>query len=339
MIAASQKRTDQEVDVCAIDIDRPSSGPEPRNMRSRVALATLQLACIFTTTLTASHEQCAAPAALYWASMTAVALRDVDVAVLPLGAVEGHGPHLPVGTDMMLAARVVDDAAAGVGHVAVLPISAYGASFEHGALVGTLPIGDNALNALWDDVVKGVVASGVHTVVLVNAHGGQTPNVEVAVRRARWRHAVVAVSINLQAMFAEEWLRVETRLEVTESERRYGIHGGLIETSVMMFLYPGLVVEKECRDFKPRWTCSDAGLEPHGSAVGYGWRSEDLCSDGALGNASLADARLGETIFNAVSTRIRLILQELANGTRPSLFGGKRRVDDEEGNDYPLLSS
>lgn len=255
------------------------------------------------------NNQCTT--SLEWKSLHQATLQNVRIAVFPLGSVEGHGPHLPVGTDLILAEEVVKSAIAGLDDIYSLPPSPFGASFEHKDKPGTIAIQDENLNGLWGDVLAAVSRAGVRKIVLVNGHGGQSPNVEICIRSARFNHNVLAVSFNLQASLAAAWGEVEERTSISHTESVYGIHGGLIETSVMLHLHPNLVNMSRSENFKPRLEFQDSLLKPYGSTVSYGWRSEDLCYHGAIGDASSATSALGAAIFDRVVMQLRSLLLEV----------------------------
>lgn len=245
-----------------------------------------------------------------WTNLHPSDISTMSVAVFPVGSIEHHGPHLPFGTDLLLAESVVKHAVAEMQGVAVLPVTPFGASFEHNNLAGTIPVQDGTLNGLWDDVLTGLIRSGLRKIVIVNAHGGQTQNVEIAIRRSRFRHEALVVSFNVQAMLTKAWKKVETRHRQLQTESVYGIHGGLIETAVMIYLFPDLVKTSEAEDFRPKRTYYHL-LQPHGDVVSFGWRSEDLSKSGALGDAKSANADIGAKIFDETVTELRKLVLEL----------------------------
>lgn len=260
-----------------------------------------------------NNSQCSKPQVLLWQNLHATAVQKISLVVFPLGSIENHGPHLPLGTDLLLAEAIVTSALAGIGtdRVASLPPSPFGASFEHQNKVGTIAVQDLHLNGLWGDILSSVARTGVKKVLLVNAHGGQSPNVELVVRRFRFLHNALAVSFNLQAAFAQTWALVETRTQLLQTESVYGIHGGLIETSIMEHLLPHLVNRTNIHHFKPRRNFDGHHVEPHGPVVSYGWRSEDICQDGAVGDAASATPELGAAIFSGVVQKLRNVILEI----------------------------
>lgn len=237
---------------------------------------------------------------------------NAKLAIFPLGSLENHGPHLPLGTDLLLAEALSTHAASDLHGVAVLPSSPFGASFEHANWPGSIPIHDQNLNGLWDDVIVALVKNGIQKILLVNAHGGQTPNVEIVARTARFRYNALVVSFNVQAVLTQAWKNAEKRTQVLKTESVYGIHGGLIETAVMMHLFPEVVRGEKIAHFKPRHLFGEMPLQPHGEQVSFGWRSEDLSESGALGDAASASAELGKDVFSeSVSALRSLIVQVL----------------------------
>lgn len=269
-----------------------------------------QATCSFHSDHCTKDGHCSKPP-LLWQNLHAAAVQDINLVVFPLGSIEHHGPHLPIGTDLLLAEAIVTRALAEIDNVASLPPSPFGASFEHHNKIGTIAIQDLHLNGLWGDVMSSVAKAGIKKILLVNAHGGQTPNVELAVRKFRFHHDALAVSFNVQAALAQEWMAAETRPLQKQTESVYGIHGGLIETSVMQHLFPELVNFTNCRDFKPRRYFDSYNIKPHASVVSYGWRSEDICQDGAVGDAASASSQVGAAIFAGVVKKLTALILEI----------------------------
>lgn len=247
-----------------------------------------------------------------WTHLHPSTLSNVKVSVFPVGSIENHGPHLPFGTDLLLAEAIAHRAVKDIAGVNVLPATPFGASFEHANMPGTIPVHDTALNAVWADIIAGIVASGVRKIILVNAHGGQTQNAELTIRKARFQHNSLVVSFNAQKMLSIAWNRVETCKEKLQEEGPYGIHGGFVETAVMMHLFPQLVKIKERKNFRRRRHFQSA-LQPHGDVVSFGWRSEDISNDGALGDAASANAEVGSQILNETVQELRALVVELVD--------------------------
>lgn len=261
-----------------------------------------------------------------WAMRRSTEFDKVTVAVLPLGSVEQHGPHLPVGTDLLLADAFATAIATHFDKgVAVLPASPFGASFEHASFPGTLAVPDDALQMLWGSLIASIAATGTRSVVLLNAHGGQTPNALIAARRARFElnPRVLAIVVNLQAMIhnSKEIVLNETRWteEDWEWESAHGIHGGLVETSLMLYLHPESVDMASAMRFSPKASAYGKHLEPYGNTISYGWRAQDLFPKGASGDTTRATALIGRRIYHSVCQELRRILEEAIH-TGPEVF-------------------
>lgn len=246
--------------------------------------------------------------------MTSADLAAVDpersVALLPLGAVEQHGPHLPLATDALIAAGIAAAALPRVPpavQVLVLPAVPLGHSPEHEGFAGTLSVRLETLLALWSDVARGVRAAGVRKLVILNAHGGQSALVHLAAVRWRAELGLLAVRANYFAFGAPAGLFDERELE-------NGLHGGEVETSLMLHLHPGLVRRDRVRDFGGLpGRLADAnrqlGVE---KPVGFGWLAEDLGPDGVCGNAAGADAVRGARHLDFLAGRLAELLAEVA---------------------------
>jgi len=233
------------------------------------------------------------------------------VAVLPIAATEQHGPHLPVSVDTAINQGIVARMLARLPPelpVLVLPTQAVGCSVEHIRFPGTLTARPETLIALWTEIGESVARAGVRRLLLLNSHGGQPQIADIVCRRLR-------ASANLFAATCL-WSRLGRPPGVTlaPEEAKHGIHGGLIETSVMLHLCPDLVRMEHARWFRTRWLEQEADcalLTPEG-AVGFGWETQDLNRDGALGDASAATAALGERFVETAAVHLAKLVQEIS---------------------------
>lgn len=258
----------------------------------------------------------------YWQELTT---RDFDaldaatvIAVLPVAAVEQHGPHLPLATDAVivdglvaeLLPRVPDDA-----QVLVLPTQAVGHSLEHEAFAGTLSVSAEHLLGAWLDVARGVARTGVRKLVLLNSHGGQRSLVDLAAVRMRAELHMLAVRASYFALGQPDAL-------FDPAELRHGIHGGELETSLMLHLRPDLVRAAELEDFgglAREMERSYALLGPE-RPVGFGWLAQDLDPSGVCGNAARADAERGRAYLVYLAERLAGLVDEL-NRTPLDIIG------------------
>lgn len=251
---------------------------------------------------------------LFWWDHTteAFAGRDLGatVVVLPVGAVEQHGPHLPVKTDAAIDAGILAAALArlpAAADVLVLPPLPYGKSDEHGAFPGTLTLSAPTLSAVWFEIAESVRRAGARKLLFFNAHGGQIGLLDVTCRRIRIELGMLAVACS--------WFRVTPMDDLfSPHELQHGIHGGEIETSVMLALEPGLVAMDKAEDFVPLTVeieRSGSSLTAEG-AVGFGWQAQDLHPAGVCGDAAAADAGRGAAIVERAADALVRLFADVA---------------------------
>ncbi|EJZ18263.1 creatininase family protein [Rhizobium sp. Pop5] len=228
------------------------------------------------------------------------------IAVLPLGAHEQHGPHLPFETDTLIAEGIVGRLKmalrAGLP-VTFLPAESVGYSIEHMDVEGTKTLAfDEAVNR-WLGIAEGLATQGIRKFVMLNAHGGNSPLMTIVATEARVRFAMLAV--------ATSWTRFGLPDGVVAPEEKaIGIHGGDIETSVMLALHPDRVDMTKAQDFPSRQT-EFAARFTHLRAYGphaFGWKMSDLGAQGVAGNAAAATAEKGEALIaHAVKGLLELL--------------------------------
>ncbi len=232
------------------------------------------------------------------------------VAILPVGAVEQHGPHLPVRTDAAISAGIVARAVALMPDdlpALVLPALPIGKSDEHLAYPGTLTLPYDLLGRVWFEVARSAWRAGVRKILLWNAHGGQVALMDIVCRQLRIDLGMLALGVS--------WFRaIDTADLYSAQERRHGIHGGESETSVMLHLHPGLVRMEHAADFRPcTIDLAEAGghLMPEGR-IGFGWQAQDIHPAGVAGNAAAADADRGAAEVERAAQALVRIAAEMA---------------------------
>ncbi|MEM7487749.1 MAG: creatininase family protein [Pseudomonadota bacterium] len=225
-----------------------------------------------------------------WADLRASAFADMDpertIAVLPTAALEQHGPHLPVGTDTLIAEGMLDrvraDCPADLDLV-ILPVQAVGKSNEHLWAAGTVTLtAETALRA-WVEIGLSVARAGLRKVAIVNSHGGNLDLVSILSRELRVRAGMLAVKTQWMSFGAPEGL-------FSAQEATFGIHGGDRETSLMLAFRPDSVDMDAAKDF--RSTAEETPIPPIGP-TSYGWIASDLSDSGVVGEAHLATAEKG----------------------------------------------
>ena len=230
------------------------------------------------------------------------------VAILPIGAIEQHGPHLPVWVDSCINELLLDRALAtmpGDRVVLALPLQAVGKSNEHIAFAGTLSLSSETLAAMLLDLGESVRRAGIRKLILLNSHGGQPQVLDIVARELRIRHAMLVVNAAWFDMGMPDGL-------FSADECRHGIHGGEIETSLMLHLRPDLVDMTRARDFVSigRHMAADYDLLSVEGRFGFGWQAQDLNPWGVCGNAAAADAERGARLArHMVRTFIDLVAE------------------------------
>jgi creatinine amidohydrolase len=263
-----------------------------------------------------------------WAEMTWEDFTASDtsrwIAVLPLAATEQHGPHLPLGVDSFIADAYLGRVRALVPTdlpVSFLPVQTIGQSDEHRAFPGTLTLSGPTVIRAWTEIGESVARAGVRKLVLVTSHGGNVAAMEMVARDLRVRLGMLAVTVGWHRFGYPDGA-------FGADERRHGIHGGDIETSLILAhkgetvrmdkAVPAVPVTVEMeREFK--WL---GAFRP----AGFGWMTQDLHASGAVGDASQATAQKGAAaLAHGAKSFVELLrevdrfdLARLKAGPRPS---------------------
>jgi creatinine amidohydrolase len=235
------------------------------------------------------------------------------VAVLPVAAIEQHGPHLPLCVDTTLVEGIVAAALPQLPQelpVLFLPTQQVGRSIEHLRFPGTLTLSAETIIRLWTEIGESVARAGVRKLVLFNSHGGQVSVMDIVARDLRSRSDLLVFSVN--------WFNLPLGAEVdglfTQEENRFGIHAGDVETSMMLALRPETVDMEQARDFRSSSQDRAEKFEilGNGRSAKLGWQMQDYNEMGAAGNAALATADKGRAVVEAAGRQLALLLEEVA---------------------------
>jgi creatinine amidohydrolase len=218
------------------------------------------------------------------------------IAVLPLAATEQHGPHLPLGTDVMIAeaylARVRELLPDSIP-ATFLPVQPVGISTEHLGYPGTLTLPSEVALQSWMALGISVARAGIKKLVMVTSHGGNSAAMTLVAQDLRAQHGLLAVTTGWSRFGAPEGL-------FSAEELRHGIHGGAVETSIMLARYPEAVRRESIADFRARSIAMEQDyrwLSAHRPAP-FAWQAEDLHESGAAGDATQASAEKGERLLD-----------------------------------------
>lgn len=248
-----------------------------------------------------------------FAALQASGQADRVVAVLPVAAVEQHGPHLPLSVDATLLQGVVDAALPQLPAdlpALFLPPHNVGLSPEHIRYPGTLTLSPSTVIALWTEIGECVARAGVKKLLLFNGHGGQVSVMDIVARELRTRCGLIVYSASWFSLPLPDAVAGQ----FSAQEHRFGIHAGEIETSMMLHLAPGTVRMEHARDF--RSTSQDRAeryaILGNGKSAKLGWQMQDYHPAGAVGNAAAATAAKGQAVVEAAAQQLAALLQELA---------------------------
>ena len=260
------------------------------------------------------------PRTRQWSDLVTTDFASLDlgraIAVLPLGATEQHGPHLPLSVDANLAHSMVQ---AATPHLPAdlpalfLPVQRIGYSPEHAAFAGTISLKADTVMRLWTDIAESVSASGVNKLVLFNTHGGNVGLMDVVGRELRTRLGMLVYSVSwfnlpLHGPDGEDILA-----RFSPEERRFGVHAGQMETAMMLALKPRLVRQSKMQAFE---SSSQARAAAHrilgnGKSAKLAWAAQDLNPEGAAGNAAAANVDDGMALLDAAGRALADLLKEI----------------------------
>jgi creatinine amidohydrolase len=243
-----------------------------------------------------------------WQDFRAPEYKDIDpmrtIAILPTAAIEQHGPHLPVGTDTIINEGLLTQLKAKAPadlDFRVLPIQAVGKSNEHLWAAGTITVTAETALKLWVEIGLSVARAGVRKMLILNSHGGNTDLISIVARELRVRAGMYVVRTGWGAYGTPDGL-------YGPQELGYGIHGGDVETSLVLHFRPETVDMSQAQDF--RSTAETSPISPVGR-VAYGWIASDVNPHGVVGEAHLATAEKGKATADKMVTDVTGLLRTI----------------------------
>jgi creatinine amidohydrolase len=250
-----------------------------------------------------------------WADIHGAKIPPADaarwIAVLPLAATEQHGPHLPLTTDVMIAnaylARVRELLPAHIP-ATFLPVQEIGISTEHTDYPGTQTLPTEVALKSWMALGESVARAGVRKLVMVTSHGGNSAAMMLVAQDLRAQHGMLAVTTSWSRFGAPEGL-------FSSEELRHGIHGGAVETSIMLARYRDHVRAEAFANFRSnaiameqefRWLSTQRPAP-------FAWQAQDLHPSGAVGDATQASAEKGERLLDHGARAFCELLEDVDN--------------------------
>lgn len=230
-----------------------------------------------------------------------------SVLVQPLGAIEQHGPHLPLSTDSVIASAVARAAVDSLGEeldVWLLPTLEYTKSNEHAWSPGTIWLSATTLLSVLDDIGRCVATTAAKRLVFFNGHGGNSALLNVANRELRLAH-------RLMTFLTHPGVPPDQGGTSPADELGMGVHGGTDETSLMLHIAPHLVHMDKAQRRIPE-AMANTQYVRFGGSVSFGWMSNDFFPDGVIGDPTAATADHGKQLFEGAVQSFCEALREIA---------------------------
>lgn len=237
-------------------------------------------------------------------------ITESSILLLPLGAIEAHGPHLPLNTDLLIAEHAVEALVDRCGDeldVWALPSLGYTKSNEHAWAPGTVWLSATTMLAVLNDIGRSLATTRARKLVFVNGHGGNSALLQVMLRELR-------LSYGFQTFLMQPFV-----VSGEGDEHGMPIHGGHDETSMLMAIRPELVEVSRAVRAVPEKLAANKHVR-FGGSVAFGWLSDDFepvprpgeLPIGVIGDGRGANAALGHELWDRVLTSMHEGLSEVS---------------------------
>ncbi|WP_319521722.1 creatininase family protein [uncultured Desulfosarcina sp.] len=262
------------------------------------------------------EKTAAPPATFYWGELcwpdAAARLDIVDTALLPVGAVEQHGPHLPLDTDAFDAEYLAKKVAEGCSEPKplVLPLIAYGVSYHHEAFKGTISINNATLANLVYDVGISLAKNGIQKLVIINGHGGNSPSLNFAAQRIN-QDARIFVCVDTGETSDVD---VDGLIETPND-----VHAGEIETSTSLAIRPELVRMDRLQMEVPEFTSRYLDFT---SKRGVAWyaHTHKISASGVMGDPTRATVEKGEKMWELMISNLVAFVDQIKSMTLKEIY-------------------
>jgi creatinine amidohydrolase/Fe(II)-dependent formamide hydrolase-like protein len=232
---------------------------------------------------------------------------EVDIALLPVGSIEQHGPHLPLDTDAFdadyLARRVAS--ACSQPRPLILPLIAYGISYEHNEFKGTINIRNDTLSNLVYDIGMSVARNGINKLVIINGHGGNIPALNYAAQMIN-RDAGIFVCVDSGETSDVDIYRI--------TETPNDVHAGEIETSTSLAVRPHLVKMELASRSVPQFSSRYLNFTSRRGVLWYAY-TKKVSANGVIGDATIATAEKGRKIWQIMIAHLVALVEDLKSMT------------------------
>ena len=253
---------------------------------------------------------------LTWKEIEQMPNKENVVIIQPVGAIEQHGPHLPIAVDSAISLGVLGKALSELDEqisAYALPCLYYGKSNEHSGFPGTITLSAATLLEVIREMALSIYRSGFRKLVLMNSHGGQPQIMEIAARDLHQEHQDFAVF----PLFTWRVPHIVGDL-LTHKEQEYGIHAGDAETSIMLSLLPERVkMELAVKEY-PQGLPVDSLLDMEGK-LPFAWLTKELSKSGVIGDATVATKEKGDRILQSVADGWVKLIEDVYRFDQPNI--------------------
>lgn len=235
---------------------------------------------------------------LTWREIEQMPNKENVVIIQPIGAIEQHGPHLPIAVDSAISLGVLGKALEQLESdipAYALPCLYYGKSNEHDGFPGTITLSATTLLLVINEMALSIYRAGFRKLVLMNSHGGQPQIMEIAARDIHQDHPDFAIF----PLFTWRVPNITGNL-LTDQEKEYGIHAGDAETSIMLSLLPDQVKMNFAVKEYPQGLPQNSLLNMEGN-LPFAWLTRELSESGVIGDATTATQTKGDHILHSVA--------------------------------------
>jgi len=254
---------------------------------------------------------------LTWTDIQSMPDKENVVIIQPVGAIEQHGPHLPIIVDSAIAVSVLGKALAKLDPTVpayALPPLYYGKSNEHWHFPGTITLSAQTLLAVLVEMAESIYRSGFRKLVLLNAHGGQPQVMEIASRDIHQKYEDFLVF----PLFTWRVPHIAKEL-LSPKELEFGIHAGDAETSLLLSILPEQVKMERAVAEYPHGLPEDSLLSMEGK-LPFAWVTRDLTQSGVLGDATVATREKGDRLLESVSDGWVQVIQDIYKFRQPQAY-------------------
>ena len=254
---------------------------------------------------------------LTWTDIQAMPDKENVVIIQPVGAIEQHGPHLPIIVDSAIAVAVIGKALSKLDPnvpAYALPPLYYGKSNEHWHFPGTITLSAQTLIAVLTEMAESIYRAGFRKLVLMNAHGGQPQVMEIVARDIHQKYEDFLVF----PLFTWRVPHIAKEL-LTQKELEYGIHAGDAETSLLLSILPEQVKMERAVAEYPHGLPEDSLLSMEGK-LPFAWVTRDLTKSGVLGDATVATKEKGDRLLESVSDGWVQVIKDIYKFHQPDAW-------------------